>query len=241
MTSENTGTTENEALGRKIGAIEKEVATVKVVIRRASYTRLVILVFALAFVGTSVWMFYSLARDFASRENLALLADQAKIRMEMSYNPALKEFERLKKTAVPVLKEAFTAQVEKDTPKYSAAVDRERETLMKNLESELEKKITAHFEKASEKYRAILREEFPELKDPALLDAMYSSVVDTMYRLVEEYYSDKVRDEIQGLNDKWLEFEMAELPAEGEPPLEQQFLAALLNLAAMKVDDKSAE
>ena len=34
---------------------------------------------------------------------------------------------------------------------------------------------------------------------------------------------------------------LTELPAEGEKPLEQQFLAALLHLAAMKVDEESVE
>ena len=241
MTSESTRTTENEAFGTKIGAIEKEVATVKVVVRRASRRRLAVLVVALAIVGISLWMFYKLAMSFGSQENLSLLAEKARARIEESTDPALKQVQKLQENAVPVLREAFTAQVEKDTPKYSAAVDKERETLMKNLESELDKKIRAHFQKSSEKYQAILKEEFPELEDPELLDAMYSSIVDIMDRLVEEYYSDKVRNEIQGLNDKWLEFEMAELPAEGELPLEQQFIASLMYLAAMKIDEKSVE
>ena len=241
MTSESTRTTENEAFGTKIGAIEKEVATVKVVVRRASRRRLAVLVVALAIVGISLWMFYKLAMSFGSQENLSLLAEKARARIEESTDPALKQVQKLQENAVPVLREAFTAQVKKDTPKYSAAVGKERETLMKNLESELDKKIRAHFQKSSEKYQAILKEEFPELEDPELLDAMYSSIVDIMDRLVEEYYSDKVRNEIQGLNDKWLEFEMAELPAEGELPLEQQFIASLMYLAAMKIDEKSVE
>ena len=241
MTSESTGTTEREALGKEIGAIEKEVATVKVVIRRASRRRLGLLVVALAIVGASIWMFYSLAMEFRSEENLDLLAEEARGRIDDSSDLALREVEKLRKTAEPILREAFMAQVKKDTPKYSAAVDKEREILMKNLESELDEKIRAHFQKSSEKYQAILREEFPELKDPELLDAMYSSVVDIMDRLVDEYYSDKVQSEIEGLNEKWKKFEMAELPAEGEPQLTQQFLASLLNLAAMKIDDKSVE
>ena len=50
-----------------------------------------------------------------------------------------------------------------------------------------------------------------------------------------------MRSEIEGLNDKWREFEMAELPSQGEPQLQQQFLAAFLNMAAMKIDEKSVE
>ena len=241
MTSESTRTTENEALGKEIGAIEKEVATVKLVVRRASRRRLALMVVALSIVGISIWMFYNLAKSFASEENLNLFAEKARARMNQSSGPALREVEKLKESAVPLLQEAFTAQVEKDSAKYSAAVDKERETLMKNLESELDKKIKAHFQKSSEKYQAILREEFPELKDPELLDAMYSSVVDTMDRFVDEYYSEKVKNEIEGLNDKWNAFEMAEVPTEEGPTLHVQFLGALLRVGAMKIDDQAVE
>ena len=241
MTSESTRTTENEAFGTKIGAIEKEVANVKVVVRRAGRRRLAVLFVALAIVGIALWMFYNLAKSFVSEDNLELLAEKAQARIEESTDPALRQVQRLQENALPVLREAFMAQVEKDTPRYSAAIDRERDTLMRNLESGLDEKIRVHFQKSSEKYQAILREEFPELKDPKLLDAMYSSVVDIMDRLVEEYYSDKVINEIQGLNDKWTEFEMAEMPAEGELPLGQQLVASLMYVAAMKIDEKSVE
>lgn len=39
----------------------------------------------------------------------------------------------------------------------------------------------------------------------------------------------------------WLEFDVADLPAEGETPLEQQFMASVLHLAALKIDRKSVE
>jgi hypothetical protein len=241
MTSESTKTPENEALGTTIGAIETEVATVQVTIRKASRRRLCLLVAALTIVGVAIWAFYSLAMSFGSEENLELLAKEAQAKLEDSKGPALKQFEQLKENAVPVLQEAFTARVQEDTEKYRDAVDQEKGILMQNLEVELERKIRDHFQKASEKYQAILRQEFPELEDPELMDAVYSSIVDTMDRLVEEYYSDKVSEEIEGLNDKWEKFEMAELPAEGELKMEQQFLAALLHLAAMKVDDQAIE
>ena len=241
MTSESTRTTENEALGKKIGAIENEVATVKIAIRRASRTRLALLVAVVAVIGISVWMFYNLARSFASEETLNLFAEKAKERIEDSSPEALKQVQRLQKTALPKLQEAFNAQVEKDRPKFMSALEMERDTLLGNLQNQLEVKIKDHMEGASDKYQAILQDEFPELEDPELLDDMFSSIVNIMDRLAEEYYSDKIRGEIEGLNEKWDNFEMADVPGEGEPRLEQQFLAALLNLAAMKVDDQSVE
>ncbi len=242
MASESTRTAENEALGKTIAGIEAEVATVKVVVRRASRTRLALLVVALTIICTAIWAFWSLGKGFGSEENLNLLAEKAQARIdEGSGQRALEQVEKLQKNALPVLQKAFTDQVEKDKDTYSDKIDEERQKLQKNLETKLNEKIQAHFEKASEKYQAILKDEFPELEDPELLDAVYSSVVDIMDRLVEEYYSEKVRSEIQGLNDKWADFEMAELPSGDDEPLEKQFLAALLHLAAMKIDDASVE
>jgi hypothetical protein len=56
--------------------------------------------------------------------------------------------------------------------------------------------------------------------------------------LAEEYYSEQVSDQIEGMDELWREFEMAELPGPDDPRLEQQFVAALLLVASMKLDKK---
>ncbi len=233
--------TSDKALEKKIGAIEKEVATVKVVIKRAGRTRLALLVAVLLLIGIAIWSFYSLAMEFRSEENMKLFAEKAKARAESSREEAQRQLEGLAKTAVPVLQEAFTAQVEKDRSKFQTALENEGETLKKNLETELNKKIKAQIEQMSKKYEAILRDEFPDLEDPELLDQMFASVEDIVVRLGEEYYSEGIQDQIEGMGDKWLEFDMAEEPKEGDPTLEVQFMASLLHLAAMKIDEKSVE
>ncbi len=241
MTSEKPPTVEIDALEKKIGALEKEVATVKVVIRRASRTRLALLLAVLLIIGIAIWSFYNLAKDVTSKENLNLLAQKAQARAQATSQDALRHLNALKETSLPVLQAAFTAQVEKDKPKYQEALNREGGILTKNLETELEKKLREHFEQSSAKYQAILREEFPDLQDAKLLDKMYASVTDVMDRLADEYYSDQIREQVEGINDKWHKFEMAEDPKEGEPSLEMQFVASLFYLAAMKIDEKSVE
>jgi multidrug efflux pump subunit AcrB len=241
MTSEKPPTVDSDALEKKIGAIEKEVATVKVVIRRASRTRLAMLLAVLLIIGIAILSFYNLAKSFGSKENLNLLAEKAKARAESTSKDALRHVTALKENSLPVLQEAFTAQVNKDTRKYQAVLDHEGQLLTKNLQTELEKKLRAHFEESSAKYQAILRDEFPDLEDPELLDKMYANVDGVMDRLVQEYYSDQIKQQIDGMGDKWLEFETAEEPQGDEPSLEMQFVATLFYLAAMKIDEKSVE
>lgn len=241
MTSEKTPPNENDALEKKIGAIEKEVANVKVVIRRASRTRLVMLLAVLILIAAAIWSFYGLAMEFGSKENLAKLKDAATERAQDTSERVIKEAKGLAETSVPILREAFTKQVNEDMPKYRAALDAEGATLTKNLEAELDKKIRDHFDKTSVKYQAILRDEFPDLENPELLDKMYASVTDIIDGLAAEYYNEKVQAQLEGINDKWLAFEMAEPPKEGEPSLDRQFIASLMYLAALKIDKGSVD
>ena len=241
MTSEKTPANETDALEKKIGAIEKEVATVKVVIRRASRTRLALLLAVLLVIGGAIWMFYNLAMEFRSEETQKLFAEKASVRAKELSDKAVRSAKELAETSVPVLREAFEKQVEKDMPKYQAALDKEGTALKANLEKELDKKIRDQFDAMSAKYQTILREEFPDLEDPELLDKMYASFTDIIDGLRKEYYNDKVAGQLEGISNKYYEFEMADVPKEGEPSLNMQFVASLMYLAALKIDEGSVE
>ena len=165
----------------------------------------------------------------------------ASARAEELSDKALDNAQGLAKQALPVLRKAFEDQVNEDTPAYRKALQEEGDILRKNLEAELNTKIQAHFEQSSEKYQAILREEFPDLEDPELLDKVYDSFADIMDGLRQEYYNDKVAAELEGISDKYMNFEMAEPPKEGEPSINMQFVASLMYLAAMKIDEGSVE
>ncbi|MHB8897879.1 MAG: hypothetical protein ACYC6Y_03935, partial [Thermoguttaceae bacterium] len=145
MTSEKKPAAENDALEKKIEAIEKEVATVKVAIRRASRTRLALLVVILIIIVAAIGTFYNLARELGSKENLDALAQKANERAKDTGDRAIKEAKALAEQSTPILREAFSKQVEKDMPTYRAALDRESLALKDNLEKELDRKIRAHF------------------------------------------------------------------------------------------------
>lgn len=241
MTSEKTPANENDALEKKIGAIEKEVAAVKVVIRRASRTRLALLLAVCLVIGAAIGMFYRLAMEFRSDETQKLFAEKASVRAQELSQKALRSAKELADTSVPVLRVAFEKQVEKDMPKYREALDREGNVLKENLEKELDKKIRAQFDQMSAKYQTILRDEFPDLENPELLDKMYDSFADITDGLRKEYYNDKVASQLEGISKKYQEFELAEVPKEGEPSLNMQFVASLMYLAALKIDEGSVE
>jgi hypothetical protein len=219
----------------KIRALGQEVAAMKVALRRSSLTRLTLLLLVLAFLAVSIWMFYNLAMRFGSKENLDRLAAKANERINQSAEPAMKQLQGLVDHCTPVLTKAFSDQAQADMPKYTEVLDAQRELLVKNLETRLGDRITARCEAAGERYEAILREEFPQVDDSELLVQMYASIEQIMEKLVAKYYSEQIRQEVEGVADSWDDFEMADLPAEGETPLEQEFLAELMQLGAYRL------
>ena len=239
MMSEKSPTVENEALAKKLDATHQELTSLKSTIRTGGRIRLVLLLAIVAFLAISIWSFYSLGKELASKENLDTLAQAAQKRSVPTRELALKHVESLSKTAVPKLQEIFVDQVNADMPKYQAVLNEQTGKLTENLDKALNDKLNAHFQKSSEKYVGILQEEFPELNDPKLLDEFSSGMLDIMDRLVAEYYSDDIRRQVEELGAKWDKFEMAPEPKDG-PTLEKRFLVALLKLAAMKLDEEPA-
>ena len=151
------------------------------------------------------------------------------------------ETKDLAEKSVPILRDAFEKQVKEDMPKYQEALDRESKILAENLEKELTEKVQKHFDDTSAKCQAILREEFPDLQDPDLLDKMVASVADILERLGEEYYSDKVKTQVEEISKKWDQIGMVGKPGDGDETLNKQFVASLMYLAAMKIDKESVE
>lgn len=239
MSTENSPTAENEALLKKIGALGDEVKAMKTSMRRASLTRLLLLFLVLALLFGSIWMFYKLAMRFASKENIELLTNKATLRLNESADKAREQLDGLVSHCTPVLTEAFSEQAQADMPKYTEVVNEQRDLLVKNLEARLTERINARWETANTRYEAMLREEFPQIDDSELLVQMYSTLEQIMEKLVDKYYSDQIREEIEGVCNTWNDFEMAEVPATGELPLEQEFLAALLHLAAYRLEGQA--
>jgi hypothetical protein len=235
MSTENSPTAENEVLLKKVGALGDEVKAMKVAMQRSSRTRLLLLLLVVAFLAVSIWMFYKLALRFGSQENLDLLAAKARERLNQTADPAMKQFQAMVDYCTPVLTKAFSEQAQADMPKYTEVLNEQRETLVKNLQSRLGDRVNARWEATGDRYEAILREEFPQVENADLIVQMYASLEQIMEKLVAKHYSDEIRQEVEGISDTWNNFEMADFPAEGKPPLEQEFLAELLQLAAYRL------
>lgn len=238
MSPEKSPTEGNEALLSQIATLGDEVTAVKVALRRSSRTRLLLLLLVLAFLAVAIWMFYTLALSFGSKENLNLLAEKANERLDQSVEPAMNHLQGLIDHCMPVLTKAFNDQTQADMPKYTKTLDEQRELLVRNLESRLGDRITARCETVGDQYEAILREEFPEVDDSDLIVQMYASMEQILVKLVDKYYSEQIRQEVEEVCQRWEDFEMADLPEEGDLSLQQEFLAELMLLGHYRLKNK---
>jgi len=229
-------TAENEAVLKRAEALEQEIAMFKKAVSRGRTVRLLLLLMICALIAAAVWTFYRLALEFGSRENLDLLAERARVRLDASADPAMKELQTLVDNCTPVLTTAFRERAEADMPKYTEALAAERDLLVANLQARLQEKVNDRYRQAETKYQAILQEEFPETDDPELIVQTYASIEQILEKLLQKYYSEELGREIEELSLAWEEFEMAELPDEGQPPLEQQLIASLLRLGALRLE-----
>jgi hypothetical protein len=239
MSTETYPTAENEAVLKKVEALEQEIAALKSAISRGRVVRLLLLVMILALICAAVWTFYRLALEFGSRENLNLLAERARIRLNASADPAMKELHALVNSCTPVVTTAFRERAEADMPKYTEALAAERDVMVTNLQTRLQEKVNDRYRQTEEKFQAILQEEFPEADDPELIVQTYTSIEQILEKLIQKYYSDELEREVEELSLTWEDFEMAELPGEDEVSLEQQLMAGLLRLASLRLESKS--
>ena len=236
MTSEDSQTVENEALLKKAGAMEQEVAALKAAIRCASVTRLVLFLVALALIVGAVCSFYGLAKKLTSKENLTALANAAKELLDD--NPQyVEQVKAVIEESTPKLQEAFLNQVKEDMPKYSALVVEERERLMETFPDRVRERITERYEEVGGEYQDILREEFPEVDDDETYDKMKNEVYKIVDQLVEKYYAEQVREEILRTYDGWDHFAMVDPIREGDISLEKQLMATLLELVKLRLED----
>jgi len=236
MTTKDSPTAENEALFKKVGAIEQEITALRGAIARGRIVRWLLLLAIVSLIGVAIWSFYDLAMQFKSQETIDLFTAKAQERIEQSAGPAQARLQDVYEHCTPVLTEAFQNQVDADMPKYTEAFNKERDLFVLNVQEQLGKQVVAHYESMGPKYQAILQEEFPGIDDPDLAVKVYASLDQTMEKLVQTYYTDQLQTKVEELTEAWEQFEMAEPTEEG---LERQFLAALLQLAAYKIDDGS--
>ncbi len=222
-----------EAVGKKVEEVEQRVAALAAAQLAARRLRLVLPLGFLIFLCVFCWLFYGLKDEIAKEENLNKMTELAQERLTSELLPKLqRQAERLAETAKEPLTEAFTAQVEKDTPKYTDAISEQGELLFENLEKGLEEQINEHYKAARDRHEAVLKSEYPDLTDEQLAQ-LADNIEKGVEDLVKKYYVEQLKAELELMMKTLEEFPVAD-PVDASQPgvetLEQELIGCLMEI-----------
>jgi hypothetical protein len=223
--------TEDEALLKKVEAMEQEVEGLTAAIHRARTMRLLLLLAAVAFVAVAAWTFWGLAAKFSSKENLNLLAEKARQRVTGNSDQYKRQMQALVETCLPVLREAATKKLKADLPKYTALLEQERDKFVEEMETKLTDKITKQQQGMADRFKGIVQKEFPEVDSPEAINRFNDNIDLIIKGLVRKYYAEEMRRRLEGIFATWEQFPPAQKPGKGEPGLEMELVGRLEELA----------
>lgn len=225
-----TTTAPGDTLSPRIEAVERELREVHAGLAAGRRTRLFVLLLVIAFVIAITLMFYSLYARVTSEQFVQDLSTAAQAHLEANKNIYTHEVQTLLDNAKPVLRTAFEAQMEKDMPRFSAAVGTERQVLVDNLRPELEELVKAQYDETLTSFRQTLADQFPEAKDPVVQNRIKDNLDAALTGLVDRYYVNQFQTQMQALSDTWEKFPVADAPGPEDAPLTDQLIGLLLEI-----------
>jgi hypothetical protein len=214
----------------QVEGVLRESAALAAGLKKARRVRLLLFLVILVFLGASGWVAYGKANDFASEKNLKLLGTTVSLRLEKKQDHYMKELEKLVNKLSPPLTKAFQEQAKKDTPLFLKAMEKERQPFLDSIQDQFSKRLNKRLEALQPRYEALLKKEFPAFKDEKLQSRMAENLTQAVEKLLKKYYVDELHEHILLLFSTWDTFPPAAAPGRGAPPLEDQFLDALVEL-----------
>ncbi len=243
MSSGATPNVEIDALSRAVEQVERKTVALRQAIDRGRNVRLCVLVAIVALIGGVCFMFWTLFKQIQGEEYRKKVTDiiitkfldrDEPVTEEELYDLLFAESDKLRESAYPVLSKAFSDQIEKDMPRYSEAVLKERDILAKNLQSRLQERLETHLKVVVNRHQEILREEFPEITDKQLHTRMRNNFESIMTELVDEYYVDELGKQMQAVYQNYEDFPVAGPLEPGEDRV-QLLLGALMDLLTIRL------
>lgn len=225
-------------LASRVQSVKQDVVTVKQLLASARKVRLCLILVVLVWLGAVAWTFLGMFNRLFSEEFRQELGNAATGQLQDKTKQVQTEATKLWNNAQPVLTEAFNKQREKDADKLANTLEEQRELLKTNLQTRVEEEVKARYEKVVEKHRKLLESEFPLVKDEETHQRMIDNLSVAMLDLVEKYYVEEFKRQLERLSQTWEDFPMAD-PLDPKDPeqssLASQLVAELLDLVPLLI------
>jgi hypothetical protein len=192
----------------------------------------------LAFVAGVCYAVWFAEHRLRQKEEQTLAAVRARLARDM--RPITQELADLAGEVGPPVAVAFYERLKGDVPAYVHTVDEQSKELTEHVQAAVRRDVRAQYRAARGRYRAILQEEFPEITDPARLDAMMDRFEAVFNRLIQRYYVDQLRDLLKAVIAHWNAIPPAEPPRPGEKPLGDQLAEGVAEWVRLKMVERGA-
>lgn len=230
MSAESPQSADNTALTRQVEEAYHETEALSRALARARSIRRTLGLLMLLLVVAIIVVFYQLGRQFTEQQFQDKLLSHAQDRLRQNSDKYLKEVQLVYDGVGPVLNDAFSTQFKKDMPTYFERMEKERDELAHSLTTKLERKLEDHYQKLLEKQDATLRKEFPTIENTELHEKMIKNIDLAMQKLIKKYYAEEMEAQFRQLFANWDQFPPAPAPKPGDPSIEDQFIAELLDM-----------
>lgn len=234
-TTGTSGSSELEQLTARLDELQRRTEGLTSALERSRSTRRMIMLAFLVFVIVALMGFYSLANRIQSAEYQNRLLAELQKSVAENQDSFEREATKLVQGVAPVVQTAFTEQAAKDMPLFMQVLDDERNALIDNLTDQMTEKIEGHHHELLRRHDKLFQEEFPAVQNSEVRERMVGNACLAMDRLVKKYYVDEFKKELLAMETSWEDFPLAEMPAKGDPSLEEQLKGSLMDLFAITV------
>jgi hypothetical protein len=207
-------------------------------LRQARINLALIALMLLAFVAGVCYTVWFVEHRLRQKEEQTLAAIRQRLAKDM--RPITEELGDLAGEVGPSVAVAFYERLKGDVPTYVHTVDAQSKELTEHVEAAVRRDVQAQYHAARGRYRAILQEEFPEITDPARLDAMMARFEVVFNRLIQRYYVEQFRDLLAAAIRHWNAIPPAEPPKPGEKPLGDQLAEDVTAWVRLKMLERGA-
>jgi hypothetical protein len=223
----------------QLEAVLRQTNALSAAFKRAQQVRLIAFLVLVLFVAGLGWVVVAKAKAFASEKNLEKIADIAGKHLEKNQDKYLKQMQILVDKVSPPISKAFYAQAKKDSPQLFNTIEKERQPFLDDLEGKFRGHLVRRYDHLQPRYENILKQEFPQFKDPKQQKRMQAHFQRAVQKLLDKYYVDDLRKEMEKLFVTWDNFPAADIK-KGEPPVEDQFLESLMVLLSHRLTHPQA-
>ena len=219
----------------RIDSLEKQVHELEAALQASRRIRTLILVSLLAVMALIIYLFMGLFHKVTSQSFQNAIAAEAQTRFEANQVRYMNDVKGVVDRASPVVTQAFYKQSKQDMPKYTAAIDEQREVFLKDIQSQLDAKLKAKYSRLLVDYEDRLVAEFPELKDDRFRAKVIRSLDKALNELVTKYYTDEMGMAIGRIYENWDRFPPVDEPGKNDPQLGDQLIGTLLELMSVRM------